>query len=44
VRFVRDFEPARPTDRYAVYARDGRLRVLASAELDSLLRVHPLGR
>lgn len=44
VRFVRAFEPAPPSDRYAIYTRDGRLRVVEPATLDSLLRAHPLGR
>jgi hypothetical protein len=42
VRFVRAFEPAPSTDRYAIYTRDGRLRVVEPATLDSLLRAHPL--
>jgi hypothetical protein len=42
VRFVEQ-PPIQPTsDRVALYGRDGRLRVITAAVLDSLLRVHPL--
>ncbi|HYM82120.1 MAG TPA: hypothetical protein VEY91_12020 [Candidatus Limnocylindria bacterium] len=42
VEFVDEFRPVPPGDRYAVYARDGHLRLATSAELESLVRVHPI--
>jgi hypothetical protein len=44
VEFVAAFRPVPAADRYAVVARDGRLRVATSAELDSLLRLQAQGR
>ena len=38
VRFVREFTPAPPDHRYAVYRLDGKVRVATSSEVDSILR------
>jgi hypothetical protein len=37
VRFVREYRPAGPSSRYAVYRPDGRLLVATSARVDSIL-------
>lgn len=42
VRFLEEAQPRSPSDLVAIYRRDGQLRVVTAAELDSLLRVHPL--
>ena len=42
VAFTRDFHALPEPWRYAVYRHDGRLHVATSAELESLLALHPL--
>jgi hypothetical protein len=41
VRFVRHFEPAPDSVRYAVYRLDGSLGVATSAQIVGLLNSHP---
>ena len=40
-QFVRAYRPVDDSHRYAVYDIDGRVRVVAPAEVDSVLRAHP---
>ena len=43
VHFLEQPRSGSLSDRVAVYRRDGRLRVITGAELDSLLRLYPVG-